>query len=208
MVRIFGGPLVIKNGLPLTEQQIKAIKTYRNHPNRKLVEAAQFLHDLERLREKGEIPTSLIAFEVLKTIHDGIEHGFTNDDLLETIPKALGDETITIPVAAARSLLSAWNNFKYTDKPNMEKSFGLDGHGQRRKPFTKLEIHKNEKYYTRRIFELRFLARMDGKKLTVDIAAEQVAEEESISVQSVKNAYKKHRRHFAELFKEHGIPLK
>ena len=208
MVRIFGGPLVIKNALPLTEQQIKAIKTYRNSPNRKLIEAAQFLHDLERLREKKEIPTSLIAFEVLKTIHDGIQHGFTNDALLETVPKALGDGTITIPAAAASSLLSAWNNFKYSDEPNMAKSFGLDGDGQRRKPFTKLEIHKNEKYYTRRIFELRFFARMDGKKLTVDIAAEQVAEEESVSVQSVKNAYKKHRRHFAELFKEHGIPLK
>ena len=208
MVRIFGGPLVTKNAFPLTEQQIKAIITYRNHPNRKLIEAAQFLHDLERLREKEEVPTSLIAFEILKTIHDGIEHGFTNDDLLETVPKALGGKTITIPAAAATSLLSAWNNFKYSDEPNMEKSFGLDGHGQRRKPFTKVEIHKNEKYYTRRIFELRFFARMDGKKLTVDIAAEQVAEEESVSVQSVKNAYKKHRRHFAELFEEHGIPLK
>jgi hypothetical protein len=208
MVCILGGPPVVKNARPLTEQQITAIKNYVNNPNRKLVEAAQSLHDLERLREKGEVPNSLIAFEILKTIHAGIEHGFTNDDLLGTIPKALGDETITIPVAAIRSLLSAWNNFKYSDDPNMAKSFGLDGAGQGRKPITKLEIHKNERYYTRRIFELRMFARMDFKKLTVDVAAEQVAEEESVSVQSVKNAYKKYRRNFAELFKEHGIPLK
>ena len=59
----------------------------------------------------------------------------------------------------------------------MEKSFGIAGKNNARKPLTKLEIQKSEKYYTRRICELCMEARFKGRKLTVARAVEWVAEE-------------------------------
>ena len=50
--------------------------------------------------------------------------------------------------------------------------------------------------------------KLDGIKFTVDDAVEQVSEENSVSVQSVKNSYKKHRKSFIEIFKEHNLPIK
>ena len=49
---------------------------------------------------------------------------------------------------------------------------------------------------------------LDGQKVTVDKAVEQVAEENKVSEQTVKNAYKKHRGTFASLFKAHNLPIK
>ena len=49
---------------------------------------------------------------------------------------------------------------------------------------------------------------LDGQKITVDNAVEQVAEENKVSVQTVKNSYKKHRRTFSDLFKAHKLPIK
>ena len=89
----------------------------------------------------------------------------------------------------------------------MEKSFGIAGKKNARKPLTKLDLQKSEKYYTRRIFDLRIRARLEDRKLTVAQAVEQVADEECVSTQTVYNAYKKHRRKFVELLQEHGLPI-
>lgn len=207
MANFFGWKIMSKKRAALTEQEIEAIKNYVNNPNKKLIEAKQFLDSLDDLRKAKVIPTTLVAFEVLKTIHNGIEHGFTNAELLETVPTSLGHETIELPVSAARALISAWDDFRYSASPKMEKSFGIAGKKNARKPLTKLDLQKSEKYYTRRIFDLRIRARLEDRKLTVAQAVEQVADEECVSTQTVYNAYKKHRRKFVELLQEHGLPI-
>ena len=197
-----------KKRLPLSEEGVKAIKDYINSPKRKLIENKQYFDNLERLLVDRKIPTTLVSFEVLKALHNGIENGFTNTEILGTLPKSMGNETVKVPVAVIRSLIFAWDKYKYSEEQNFEKSFGLDGKDKSRKPLTKLEIQKTEKYYTQRIFELRMNKKLDGIKFTVDDAAEQVSEENSVSVQSVKNAYKKHRQSFIKIFKEQNLPIK
>ena len=197
-----------KKQAPLSEESVKAIADYINSPERKLTETKQYFDSLERLRMDSKIPTALVSFEVLRTLHNGIENGFTNKAVLGALPKSMGNETIEVPVAVIRSLISAWERYKYSEEQNLEKSFGLSGNNNSRRPLTRLEIQETEKYYTRRVFELRMEGMLDGQKVTVDKAVEQVAEENKVSEQTVKNAYKKHRRTFASLFKAHNLPIK
>ena len=70
------------------------------------------------------------------------------------------------------------------------------------------DLQETEKYYTRRVFELRMEGMLDGQKITVDNAVEQVSEENKVSVQTVKNSYKKHRSTFSDLFEAHNLPIK
>ena len=197
-----------KKQSPLSEESVKAIADYINSPERKLTETKQYFDSLERLRMDSKIPTALVSFEVLRTLHNGIENGFTNNEVLGALPKSMGNETIEVPIAVIRSLISSWERFKYSEEQNLEKSFGLSGSNNSRKPLTRLEIQETEKYYTRRVFELRMEGMLDGQKVTVDNAVEQVAEENKVSVQTVKNSYKKHRRTFSDLFKAHKLPIK
>ena len=192
----------------LSEGSVKAIKDYINSPDRKLTETKQYFDSLERLLVDGKIPTTLVSFEALRTLHNGIENGFTNTAVLSALPKSMGNETIEVPVAVIRSLISSWERYKYSEEQNLEKSFGLSGNSNSRKPLTRLEIQETEKYYTRRVFELRMEGMLDGQKVTVDNAVEQVAEENKVSVQTVKNAFKKHRRTFSNLFKAYNLPIK
>ena len=197
-----------KKQAPLSEESVKAIADYINSPERKLTETKQYFDSLERLRMDSKIPTALVSFEVLRTLHNGIENGFTNNEVLGALPKSMGNETIEVPVAAIRSLISSWERYKYSEEQNLEKSFGLSGSNNSRKPLTRLEIQETEKYYTRRVFELRIEGMLDGQKVTVDNAVEQVAEENKVSVQTVKNSYKKHRSTFSDLFEAHNLPIK
>ena len=197
-----------KKQAPLSEESVKAIADYINSPDRKLTETKQYFDSLERLRVNGKTPTTLVSFEVLRTLHNGIENGFSNKAVLGALPKSMGNETIEVPVAVIRSLISAWEHHKRSKKKNFEKSFGLSGSNNSRKPLTRLEIQKMEKYYTRRVFELRLEGMLDSKKVRVIDAVEQVAEETEVSDQTVQNAYKKHRRTFASLFKAHNLPIK
>ena len=197
-----------KKQAPLSEESVKAIADYINSPERKLTETKQYFDSLERLLVDGKIPTTIVSFEALRTLHNGIENGFTNAAVLSALPKSMGNETIEVPVAVIRSLISSWERYKYSEEQNLGKSFGLSGGNNSRKPLTRLEIQKTEKYYTQRVFELRMEGMLDGQKVTVDKAVEQVAEENKVSEQTVKNAYKKHRRTFASLFKAHNLPIK
>ena len=144
-----------KKQAPLSEESVKAIADYINSPERKLTETKQYFDSLERLRMDSKIPTALVSFEVLRTLHNGIENGFTNKAVLGALPKSMGNETIEVPVAVIRSLISAWERYKYSEEQNLEKSFGLSGNNNSRRPLTRLEIQETEKYYTRRVFELR-----------------------------------------------------
>ena len=192
----------------LSEENVKAIKDYINSPDRKLAETKQYFDSLERLLVDGKIPTTLVSFEALRTLHNGIENGFTNTAVLSALPKSMGNETIEVPVAVIRSLISSWERYKYSEEQNLEKSFGLSGSNNSRKPLTRLAIQETEKYYTRRVFELRLERMLDGKKVRVIDAVEQVAEETEVSEQTVQNAYKKHRLTFVNLFKAYNIPIK
>ena len=66
-----------KKRLPLSEEGVKTIKDYINSPKRKLIENKQYFDNLERLLVDRKIPTTLVSFEVLKALHNGIENGFT-----------------------------------------------------------------------------------------------------------------------------------
>ena len=66
MANFFGWEIMSKKRAALTGQEIEAIKNYVNNPNKKLIEAKQFLDSLDDLRKAKVIPTTLVAFEVLK----------------------------------------------------------------------------------------------------------------------------------------------
>ena len=71
-----------KKQAPLSEESVKAIADYINSPERKLTETKQYFDSLERLLVDGKIPTTIVSFEALRTLHNGIENGFTNAAVL------------------------------------------------------------------------------------------------------------------------------
>ena len=57
------------------------------------------------------------------------------------------------------------------------------------------------------MIEMRTLAKLDGKKLTVVRATEEVAAENSVSVQTVKTAYSKHRNDILKVLSEYVVEV-
>jgi len=191
----------------LSKQDAENLKRYRHNKERQLIESKQYLQYIEALRKSGQIPTTLIAFEIIKTLHNGMALGYSNSKVLSVLPNEIGNETIAVPVAALRALITAWDDFKYSFPADMNISFALRSDGNGRNPLTKLEKLKNDRYYTRCMIEMRTLAKLDGKKLTVARAAEEVAAENSVSVQTVKTAYSKHRNDILKVLSEYGVEV-
>jgi len=196
-----------KNDILSAEHKQK-IDAYLQNPNRKVIEAGHYLQHLDDLRAAKDIPTTFVSFEVLKTMLNGLSEGYSNAELLKIVPPALGAETVEIPLAVLRDLCSKWEIFANQREHNLDKAFGFTGSNGERPIWTKIQTINDQKYLTERVFLARLDAVLEDRKLTQQQAIEDVAATEGLSTETVKNAFYKHRKHYADLFKTHGIKIK
>ena len=200
--------MVKKADTGFTPEEIEAIIRYRSNPNRRMIEFAQYFDDLDKLRAKEKIPTTFVSFEVLKGILGGLKHGTQNQTLIDALPATLGEDTVSIPLSVLRDLAGAWDHYCHSPKPNLSKSFGLGGNKHERTVLTKLEQIKIERYYARRIIEERLYSNAMRTKISLAKAYENIAEQEKVSIETLKRAYRKQRSHWEAVLLKHDLPIK
>ena len=66
----------------LTAKDIEKLKAKTSEYTTKMVQLHHKIDYLEELRNKGSIPNSYIAFEVIKEVVAHCENGFENDDAI------------------------------------------------------------------------------------------------------------------------------
>lgn len=197
-----------KTDTGFTPEEISAIKRYRFSQNRQMLRFTQYFDDLDRLRANEEIPTKYVSFEVLKGFLLNLMSGVSNEQLNEALPATFGEDTVSIPLSVLRDLVGAWDDYCNSPKPNFAKSFGLSGVDHGRTVLTKLEQINTERYYARRIIEERLFAKAAHDKISLAKAYAKVAEQEKVSVDTLKRAYKKQRTHWEAVFSKYDLPTK
>jgi len=197
-----------KTKIEFTPEEQNAIDKYLANPDYLMLEFAQYFESLDQLRANEEIPTKYVSFEVLQGLLAGLSSGVSNERLNDALPATLGKDTVSIPLSVLRDLVGAWDHYCNSPQPNLAKSFGFGGFKHERSLLTKVEQIKTERYYARRIFELRLCAKEAGIKLTTQKAYEEVAEKDKVSIETIKRAYRKHRAHWEAILSKHGLPTK
>lgn len=184
----------------------EVLKAYLNAQDKELTKLQNYIEDLEDLRRNQKIPPTWISFEIIQNLVAALEAGFKNSEVLDRIPKSIGNETITVPAKLIYELAARWEDYKTASKPNLGKSFGLNPNEQgKRSVLSIIETHKNEAYLAERVLAEYLLARSMLKRKTLLYIFEEIAEDERVSSSAVKNAYRKHGPNLKKKFRELGI---
>ena len=197
-----------KTDTGFTPEEISAITRYRSNPNRQMIEFAQYFEDLDELRANVKIPTTYVSFEVLQGLVDGLTSGISSERLNDALPAALGEDTVTVPLAVVRDLVGKWDHYRNSPQPNLTKNFGFGGMKHERTVLTKMEQIRTDRYYARRVIEERLYAKERNTKMSLEKAYERVAETEKVSIDTLKRAYRKHQAHWKKVLKKHDLSIK
>ncbi len=184
----------------------QALTAYVSDQDKQLTKLQNYIDGLEDLRRTQKIPTSYISFEIIQSLVAALEAGFKNSELLDRMPKSIGNETISVPAKLMYVLAALWEDYKTAPKPNLGKSFGLNPNEQgRRSVLSIIETHKNEVYFAERVLVEYLCARSMRNRKTLLYIFEEIAEDERVSSSTVKNAYRKHGPNLKKKFRELGI---
>ena len=184
----------------------EALTAYVSDQDKQLTKLQNYIDGLEDLRRTQKIPASYISFEIIQSLVAALEAGFNNSELLDRMPKYIGNETISVPVKLMYVLAALWEDYKTAPKPNLGKSFGLNPNEQgKRSVLSIIETHKNEVYFAERVLVEYLLARSIRNRKTLLYIFEEIAEDERVSSSAVKNAYRKHGPNLKKKFRELGI---
>ena len=90
----------------------------------------------------------------------------------------------------------------------MNASFGLLGEETKRPPISKLKNLNKEKDLVRLVITELFIARMEGKKATLEQAIEDVSLQNGVSAsfETIRKAWYKHRDEFNSELLAKGLP--
>lgn len=198
--------MVNKN--PLLEEQKEAILDFIADPKHKLGTFKEYIENLERMMESGELPNTYIAFEIIENIIGGIERGYTNDDILSALPGNFQNNYVKIPSVVLHALLNGWGKYKHSTLRDMNASFGLLGEETKRPPISKLINLNKEKELVRLVITELFIARMEGKKASLEQAFEDVSLQNGVSAsyETIRKAWYKHRDEFNSELIAKGLP--
>jgi hypothetical protein len=184
----------------------EVLKAYLNAQDKELTRLQSYIDGLENLRRTQKIPATYISFEIIQSLVGALEAGFKNNEILDRMPKSIGNETISVPAKLMYVLAALWEDYKTAPKPNLGKSFGLNPNEQgKRSVLSIIETHKNEAYLAERVFLAYLIARSQRTRETLLQIYEEIAEEEKVSSSAVKNAYRKHGPNLRKKFRELGI---
>lgn len=157
---------------------------------------ASYFAFLETMRLEGALTTPFIALQALARITEASTEGYEEEDILKSCPEAWGHETISVPAPLLIALKEVWDKYQLAGAGvSLGESFGIEGKGKMK---AKLKQRLKENRIMNAV-ELEYIAADNmGKKddaLTLEQAREQVAENENLSLETVKAYHKKHQKH-------------
>ena len=198
--------MVNKN--PLSEKEKEAIQDFISNSKREFEAIKEFIENLEQIMANGELPNTIIAFEIIENIVGGIEKGYTNDEMLSALPENFQNNYVKIPSVVLNALLNGWGKYKHSELHDMNASFGLLGEETKRPPISKLKNLNKEKDLVRLVITELFIARMEGKKATLEQAIEDVSLQNGVSAsfETIRKAWYKHRDEFNSELLAKGLP--
>lgn len=194
-----------------TKGQLEALNAFISDGKGSLRAARYRLDGFSELVEKGQLPTAFLAFETLEQLAIAHENGIDSDECLEVVPEQFTSKTIKVPVFVLNTLLNCWADFIDCDptKASLEESFGFAAPKPNSNPIQHvIEKLDNDRYLAQRVIIHKITAWSDGKKLPSVQAFADVAAEEKVSSQTVKNAWYKHRSFYDKLVSEFQLPAK
>ena len=166
------------------------------------------LTKLEQLKKDRELPTAYVAFEIIDNLFGGLERGYSAEKLIEQLPPELSNNVIPIPAAVIGALLHGWDKYKNSKIHDMDESFGLLGKEAQRPPISNMKQLSKELNLVRRVVELTYKAKLDGKAITLFDAFNLVSENEEINVsyETIRKAWYKHREEMNNDLVAKGLP--
>ncbi|MCH1428373.1 MAG: hypothetical protein L7V88_04920 [Alphaproteobacteria bacterium] len=193
-----------------SQEQLEALMKFVTNPNRELDTWADYIGILDQLRKDHKLPTTYVAFEILDSVFGGLERGHSAEKLIEQLPAELSNNVIPIPAAVIGALLNGWVKYKNSEihDRDMDKSFGLLGKEAQRPPISNMKQLSKELNLVRRVVELTYKAKLDGKAITLFDAFNLVSENEEINVsyETVRKAWYKHRETMNNDLVTKGLP--
>jgi len=191
-------------------EQLKALEAYLRHPEKSLFAARCRLDGLSDLVDKGELPLTFLAFEVLEKISALQQQGFAVEQYQKVVPDRFSSARVEVPVFLLDVLLDCWHHFSRSDptEGSLDRSFGNAAKGRRKRPF----LHKwqkldNERFYALAVLEVRLTRYFAGNPVSFTKAFEEVSVDEEVSSAVVKKAWEKHRAFFEDLMLPFNIKL-
>lgn len=192
-----------------TKEQVEALLEFISDENTSIRTSRYRLDGLSELVEKGQLPIAFLAFETLEQLVIAHENGVDSDEYLKVVPELFATRTINVPIFVLNTILNCWGDFITSDptKASLEKSFGFTAPKPNSNPVQHvIEKLENDRYLAQRVFIHRLEAWFAGKKLPLVEAFVDVAAEEKVSSQTVKNAWYKHRSFYKKFIREMKLP--
>ena len=196
------------------ELDLVALKQFReNLEAPEIFRMHQLLQHYEVLRRKGDIPTTLIAFETIATLAGGLNAGVDPAKFCEAWPEGWDKRTIEVPVQLLFELQVAWVTYVEADgAKSLGQAFGMEGSlSAGRKALTKRNIARAQLRYANAV-ELEYLSSgSDGKGKTLQSVYEEVADDfsrsegKTIPVETIINAHKEFGKEIRNQLKLLGI---
>jgi len=192
-----------------TKEQREALQTLISNGEGALKLARYRLNGFARLVEQGTLPPAFLAFETLEQLALANEKGFDDDKCLEVVPEALTSKTVVVPVFLLNTILNCWDHFIHSDptKASLEKSFGFASPKPKSNPIQHvIDKLDNDRYLATQVLIKRIENWSQGHKLPLAQVFANVAAEENVSNQTVKNAWYKHRSFYKEFLRDIKLP--
>ena len=192
-----------------TKEQLEALLEFISDENTSLRTARYRLDEFSELVEKGQLPRAFLAFETLEQLITAHENGIDGFECLDVVPEPFASRTVNVPVFVLNTILNCWHDFINSDptKASLEKSFGFAAPKPSGNPIQHvIEKLQNDRYLAQRVIIHRIKAWSDGKKLPLVQAFADVAAEEKVSSQTVKNAWYKHQSFYKNFIRDMKLP--
>lgn len=161
----------------------------------------------ETLRERGELPTSFIAFEAVAALAGG-KNSQRNDEELKSIwPESWGEHGVTIPLKVALTLSSYWRDYRKSKSEfTMGEMLELEGgYKGARRIKSRLDTIDKDLVLAREV-EFKYLfGQFEDKPVHLKDAITFVANMHKISFAQVKSAHKFHREFIRNRLREIGV---
>lgn len=193
-----------------TKEQVEALLEFISDENTSLRTARYRLDEFSKLVEKGQLPPAFLAFETLEQLALANEKGFDDDKCLEVVPEALTSKTVVVPVFLLNTILNCWDHFIHSDptKASLEKSLGFASPKPKGNPIQHvIDKLDNDMYLTKRVLIKRIENWFEGHKVPLAQVFANVAAEEDVSNQTVKNAWYKQRSFYKEFIRDMKLPI-
>ena len=194
-----------------TKEQIDALQDNIYDKERSLKSARYRLEGFSELVEQGKLPPAFLALEILEQLTLANEKGFTSKQYLKVVPEPFASRTVTVPTFVLNTILNCWDDFIHSDptKASIEKSFGFAAPKPNSVPIQHVVYQLDkERYLAEQVLIIRIKAWSEGKKLYLLQAFAEIAADEDVGSQTVKNAWYKHQSFYRKFIREMQLPPK